>query len=61
MDDLGHGRGSGWDQHSREQLRSIATSTIEQRLEWLEQALRLALSSGALQRERDERARAAAG
>lgn len=53
-------RSSGWDQHRRAQLRSIATSTVEQRLEWLEDALRLALASGALARDREARARGAA-
>ncbi len=53
-------RGSRDDQQRREQLRSIATSTVEQRLEWLEDALRLTLTSGALQRERAARARGAA-
>ena len=32
------------------QLRSMAASTPKQRLDWLEQALRLALASGALSR-----------
>jgi hypothetical protein len=46
----------------REQRRSIAReSTVEQRLEWLEEALDLARQSGALQRALEAHDRDAAG
>lgn len=47
----------GWDEHRRAQIRSMARSTPQQRLEWLEDALRLALQSGVLGRAREARAR----
>lgn len=48
----------GWEQHRRERLRAIARETTPaQRLAWLEDALRIALQSGALKRERAARAR----
>lgn len=42
----------------RDQARRQATSTVAQRLAWLEDMLRLALVSGALQRERELKQRA---
>ena len=39
-----------WEASRAAQLRAIAKSTPAQRLEWLEQALRLALATGALPR-----------
>jgi hypothetical protein len=42
----------------RDQARRAATSTVAQRLAWLEDVLQLALSSGALQRERQLKQRA---
>lgn len=49
---------NGWEQHRREQMRAIARGTTPaRRLAWLEEALRLALQSGALERERAARAR----
>ena len=42
----------------RDQARRAATSTIEQRWEWLEEMLHLSLASGALQRERERKQRA---
>ena len=39
----------------RELRRSVAAATPQQRWEWLEDALALALSSGALERARRER------
>ncbi len=39
-----------WKASRRAQLREMAKSSPAQRLEWLEQALRLAQSSGALAR-----------
>ncbi|HVF21025.1 MAG TPA: hypothetical protein VNA14_12410 [Mycobacteriales bacterium] len=43
----------------RAQARDIAALTPQQRLEWLDTALDLALASGALDRVRAERARQA--
>jgi len=43
-----------WEEHRQEQARIAAQTTVEQRLLWLEQALRLAEATGALQRRRDE-------
>jgi hypothetical protein len=42
----------------RDQARRAATASVTQRLAWLEDMLRLALASGALQRERDLKQRA---
>ncbi len=39
-----------WQTARRDQARSMAKSTPAQRLDWLEQALRLAQASGALSR-----------
>jgi hypothetical protein len=39
-----------WEASRREQLRAMASASPSQRLEWLEQALRLADESGALRR-----------
>lgn len=46
-----------WEGLEREQRRRIAAATPAARLAWLEDALRLAHASGALQRARDERQR----
>lgn len=46
----------GWDEHRRAQLLAIARGTTPaRRLAWLEEALRIALLSGALERERASR------
>ena len=45
---------AGWDDSRRAQLDAIARATPAQRLEWLEEALQLALASGALEREREK-------
>lgn len=37
-----------WDAHRRAQLRDVATLSIAERLAWLQEALELARSSGAL-------------
>ncbi len=42
----------GWEAHRRHRLRMALRSTPEQRLAWLEEALRLACESGALARRR---------
>jgi hypothetical protein len=48
----------GWEQRRLEQLRAFARRTTPaQRLAWLEEAMRIALHSGALERERAARAR----
>jgi hypothetical protein len=39
-----------WEESRRAQFRDFARATPAQRLHWLEQALRLALASGALAR-----------
>lgn len=44
-----------WDEQRRWQLRSTAAASPAQRLAWLEDAIRLAYSSGALDRARRER------
>lgn len=50
--------GDGMDEHRREQLRAIARGTSPaRRLAWLEEVLRIARQSGALERERASRAR----
>lgn len=46
-----------WEENRRAQLLSIASLTPAQRLEWLEEALQLALRTGALQRLREDEAR----
>lgn len=43
-------RRSGWDDARRAQIRAFATSTPVRRLEWLEEAVRLAHATGALAR-----------
>lgn len=56
MDD-GERLKDGFDEHRREQLRGIARGTTPaQRLAWLEEVLRIAHQSGALERERASRA-----
>jgi len=53
---------NGWDEHRRRQIRDVARGTTPtQRLDWLEEALRLARDSGALARERRVRAKANLG
>jgi hypothetical protein len=42
---------AGWEESRRAQLEAIARATPAQRLAWLEEALRLALASGALDRK----------
>lgn len=49
---------AAYDAVQEDQARRAASSTVEQRLAWLEDVLRLALASGALQRERDLKQRA---
>ena len=48
-----------WEANRRAQLRASLAATAKQRLEWLEEAVRLAESSGALarRREMEEKAR----
>lgn len=48
-----------WEGLELAQARRVAAATPQQRMDWLEQALRLAHASGALQRARRERQRAA--
>lgn len=49
---------AGWVAQQRAQRRAWAATTPDERLRWLEEALELALVSGALQRERARRAAA---
>lgn len=46
-----------WEGLELAQARRVAAATPQQRMDWLEQALRLAHGSGALQRARRERQR----
>lgn len=44
-----------WDEHRRWQLRSVVAASPAQRLAWLEDAIRLAHRTGALDRARRNR------
>ena len=43
-----------WEENRRAQLEAVASATADQRVAWLEEALRLAAASGALERLRGE-------
>ena len=48
---------ASWDAVRQAQLEAGLAATAEQRLDWLEEAMRLAQASGALARRRDRPAR----
>ncbi len=43
-----------WEANRRDQLRTALQATPEQRLLWLEEAIRLAFESGALEKRRNQ-------